>query len=535
MLEGKFTIKIPYASGRKNLIEDLTLDDLQRISQPIIDRAIQPIWDALDKAKLKKEDIDLIILAGGSSQLPSVYSRIYNEIGIEPRIIPKNLMLAISYGATLYQREVFNYPKVKRNIRTLGDSLGIMVDDGGRRSVQLLLNHDQPLPARKIYTFDIAEGQSEVSINLVTLLGNSDKPDRKLRQRTLKLSENASKIVVEITVTENRLIELTAYDPKHKEKKSIIQVDSQLMSGKEISDKRKQLGIEIIPSNANKNLQPCIRIDLGTTTTELTYTNRTGEAELMYLVNPDAPSQYSKYCFPSVIYFKNGIDNPEIANEKACDALGNADESENVCGNFKIANRNKYVVSVDGNNLTVRDLSALLLNKVWEIAKDSLDDMNLNSAVVTVPAGFNFDECQDTYNAAKMAGIENVTLIDEPTAAYLYYSHVQDLDTTNIKNVLVFDFGGGTADVAVLDVKNEAYDESTEYKDCLFKVLGVSGAINCGGKSIDDAIVKEIQNRFETKNDCKISPTNLRRLRTEVEKAKVQLSEYFSESGECDD
>ena len=75
MAKDTVTIKIPYASGRKNLIEDLSLEDLQRISDPIIDRAIEPIWDALDKANLDKEDIDLVILAGGSSQLPSVYSK----------------------------------------------------------------------------------------------------------------------------------------------------------------------------------------------------------------------------------------------------------------------------------------------------------------------------------------------------------------------------------------------------------------------------------------------------------------------------
>lgn len=532
MAKDTVTIKIPYASGRKNLIEDLTLDDLQRISDPIIERAIEPIWDALDKANLDKEDIDLVILAGGSSQLPSVYSKIYDAIGIEPRIIPKNLMLAISYGASLYQREIFNYPKVKRDVRTLGNSLGLIVDDGGRRSVKLLLNHNQALPARQVYTFAVGEGQSEVSINLVTLLGNSDKIDRKLKQRNLKLSKDASQVVVEITVTENRLIELTAYDPKHKNEKSIIQVDRQMMSKKDIMEKRKQLGIEVIADEVKKNLQPCIGIDLGTTTTELTYTNRTGDAELMHLVNPEAPVQYSEYCFPSVIYFKSGLENPEIANTKACDALGNADDFENVCGSFKIANRNKYVISVDGKGLSVSDLSAILLSKVWETAKAAFGDMDLRSAVVTVPAAFDFDACQDTYNAAKMAGIENVTLIDEPTAAYLYYSHVQDLDTTNIKNVLVFDFGGGTADVAVLDVKNEAYAESHEYKDCLFTVLGVSGAVNCGGKSIDDAIVEEIKTRFETKNNCTITATNLKRLRTEVEKAKVQLSEYYNESGE---
>ncbi len=532
MAKDRVTIKIPYASGKKNLIEDLTLEDLNRISAPIIEKAIEPIWDALDKANLRKEDIDLIILAGGSSQLPGVYSKIYDAIGIEPRIIPRNLMLAISYGAALYQRDIFLLPKNKREIRRLGNSLGINVDDGGRRSVKLLLNHNQALPARQVYTFEVGESQTEVSINLVTLLGNTDKVDRKLKQRNLKLSKDASQVVVEITVTENRLIELTAYDPKHKDEKSIIQVDSQTMSQKDIVERQKQLGIEIVASEVKKNLQPCIGIDLGTTTTELAYTNRAGEAELMHLVNPQAPAQYSKYCFPSVIYFKSGLEAPEIANTKACDALGNANVSDNVCSSFKIANRNKYFVSIDGKGLTVCDLSAILLNKVWTTAKATFGDMDLKNAVVTVPAAFDFDACQDTYNAAKMAGIENVTLIDEPTAAYLYYSHVQGLENADIRNVLVFDFGGGTADVAVLDVKNESYADSNEYKDSLYTVLGVSGAVNCGGKTIDDAIVEEIKTRFETKNNCTITATNLKRLRTEVEKAKVQLSEYYNEAGE---
>ncbi len=532
MAQNSVTIKIPYASGRKNLIEELSIEDLKRISEPIIDRAIEPIWEALEKANLDKDDIDLVILAGGSSQLPSVYEKIYGIMGKEPRIIPKNLMLAISYGAALYQREIFNYPKVKRDVRTLGNSLGLLVDDGGHKCTKLLLNHNEPLPARQRYEFEVEEGQTEVSLNLVTIQGKNDRNYRKLKQRNLKLSKDASKIVVEITVTENKLIELTAYDPRHKDEKSIIQVDKQMMTEKDIQEKRKQLGIQISTEDVRNNHQPCIGIDLGTTTTEFTYTNRTGEAELMYLTNPEPSSSYSDYCFPSVIYFANGIENPEIANKNACDASGNAGVEENVCKNFKIANRNRFFISIDGKGLSVCDLSAILLNKVWETAKGFFGDMELKSAVVTVPAAFDFDACQDTYNAAKMAGIENVILIDEPTAAYLYYKHVQGLDTTNITNVLVFDFGGGTADVAVLDVKNESFAESNEYKDCLFSVLGVSGAVDCGGKSIDDAIVQEIKTRFETKNDCNISSIGLVHLKDEVERAKVRLSELYYESGE---
>lgn len=532
MRKDTVTIKIPYASGRKNLIEDLTLDDLIRISDRTIDKAIEPIWDALEKANLDKEDIDLVILAGGSSQLPGVYTKIRDAIGINPRIIPRNLMLAISYGATLYQRELFDLPNLKRDIRTLGYSLGLIVDDGGRRTVKILLNHNQKLPARQEYRFPVSDGQSIASINLVTLMGNTERIHKKLKQRNLQLSGNAKEIVVEITVTENRVIEVTAYDPDNKNEKSIIQVDSNVLSKDEVENKRKDLGMRSGSNSRRSNMQPCIGIDLGTTTTELTYANRTGNIELNHLKNPEVPPQYSEYCFPSVIYFKNGMKNPEIANVKACDALENADASENVCGSFKIASRDRYVTAVDGKPISVGDLSALLLNKVWETAKSQFDTMDLRSAIVTVPAAFDFDECQETYNAAILAGIEKVTLIDEPTAAFLYYKHVQHLDTTNIRNVLVFDFGGGTADVAVLDIKNDALAESHEYKDCLYSVLGVSGAVGCGGKTIDDDLVEEIKNRFETKNNCQISATNIRRLKAEVEKAKVILSDYYNESGE---
>ena len=190
------------------------------------------------------------------------------------------------------------------------------------------------------------------------------------------------------------------------------------------------------------------------------------------------------------------------------------------------------MVEVDGKGFRVGDLSALLLHKIWETAQLTFADMNLKSAVITVPAAFDFDACQETYNAAITAGIETVTLIDEPTAAYQYYSHVQDLTDANIRNVLVFDFGGGTTDVAILDVKNDALHESNEYKDCLYSVLGVSGEVNCGGKNIDDALVNEIRRRFEEKNNCTLSPTNLMRLRHIVEEAKVRLSEYYNEMGD---
>lgn len=532
MAKDSVNISIPYFFNRKGLNENISLEELEKFSEPIIDKAISSVWKALDNAGITKEELDLVILAGGSSQLPGVYEKISENLGIEPRIIPKNLMLAISSGAALYQREIFDYPKVKRETKRLGHSLGLMIDDGGRRTAKEILNHKLELPATCKQFFYLDEGQTKVSLNLVSFMGDSDKISRRLKQRTLELSKNASQIDVEIAVDENRLIQLKAYDPKNKDKQAIIQLNDQMMTEKEIKNKRKELGLAVTKKTSLKEGQPCIGIDLGTTTTELAYTNRSGETKLDYLENPEVPSQYSKYCFPSVVYFKNGLENPEISNIHACNALGDLNVKDKVCSNFKIADRESYFTNVDDKGISVCDLSAMVLNKVWLTAQNVFGDMNLKSAVITVPASFDSDKCQDTYNAAKMAGIENVTLIDEPTAAFLYYKHIQGLDTSHIKNVLVFDFGGGTTDVAVLDVQNDDYAGSTEYKDCLYTVLGMSGDDDCGGKHIDDALVNELKTRFEDKNNCVLPPHLLRRLREEVEKAKVKLSEYYSEMGD---
>ena len=82
-------------------------------------------------------------------------------------------------------------------------------------------------------------------------------------------------------------------------------------------------------------------------------------------------------------------------------------------------------------------MSALVLAKVWETAQARFSDFNLERAVVTVPAKFDFDQCRETIEAAQMAGIKDVTLIDEPTAAFEYYRSQNDIDVNKIRNVLV--------------------------------------------------------------------------------------------------
>lgn len=522
---GPYKIKVPFANKNIHLSEELSIDDLLNICNPVVDRAIKQIDEALSKANLDKSEIDLIILAGGSSQLPGVKRKIRERIGLQPCEIPRNLMLAVSYGATLYHKEIFDLPKNRRDKRILGDTLGILVDDNGRKCTKILLNHNSTLPASARHRFSVAEGMDFATINLVAM---GESYSRNLQQRNLTLSANTREIIVEIEVDENRLITLSAFDPDNSSERAVIQCDNSILNEDQIKTKQSKLGIVLSSSNAKRGYQDCIGIDLGTTTSELTYCNRAGNIELRELPNPepvgDKDLAFSKYCFPSVVYFKNGFENIEVANTAAVNAMGS---DSNCFDTFKIKDKFRPLGQVDGMPVMVQDLSAHLLSKIWNAAQEM--PCPPSSAVITVPAAFSFDECQDTYNAAKIAGISNVTLIDEPTAAFYYYKYIQEIDLDEIRNVLVFDFGGGTTDVAIMDIKHNLMSDSNEFKDCVYTVLSTSGDIHCGGRDIDEAIISELCSRFEAKNGCKVLSSNMRELRKKVESAKIALSEAYRE------
>lgn len=522
-----YVVKVPFACNSTHLKEPLDTDDLIQSSSEVVCRAINVITEALNKAGLDKNEIDEIILVGGSSQLPGVKKQIRELLGKDPCEIPRDLMLAVAYGAALYHRDIFNLPKAKRDKRILGDTLGIFVDDGGKKIHKILLDRKQVLPAQAKYSFSVEEGQEIVTINLVIMEDNYTK---NLQQRNLKLGKNAKEIEVVIHVDENRLIVLQAYDPKHPDERSVIQCDTKSLTAIEIKKKQKELGIKSNSLLGTQGSQDCIGIDLGTTTSELTYCNRTGEPKLFALENPepvgDKDLAYSKYCFPSVVFYKDGIRDIQIANTIAVNAIGSDD---NCYDSFKIRDRFKPIGEAGGTPVMVRDLTALLLEKIKKSAQENLPTPP-TSAVITVPAAFTFDECQDTYNSAEIAGFEKITLIDEPTAAFLYYKHIQELNLDQIRNVLVFDFGGGTSDVAILDVKHSTSTDGNDIKDCIYSVLATCGDIHCGGRDVDNALMKLVCARFEEHTGCKVAASSMRELRKRVEMAKITLSEAYRES-----
>ena len=166
--------------------------------------------------------------------------------------------------------------------------------------------------------------------------------------------------------------------------------------------------------------------------------------------------------------------------------------------------------NVGGRLYAPEEISALILRKLADDAAKFLGE-KVNEAVITVPAYFNDAQRQATRDAGKIAGLEVMRIINEPTAAALAYG----LDKKGNETVLVFDLGGGTFDVSVLDIG-----------DGVVEVRATSGDTHLGGDDFDRRIVDYLADEFQRDNgiDLRADPQALQRLFEAAEKAKVELS-----------
>ena len=156
------------------------------------------------------------------------------------------------------------------------------------------------------------------------------------------------------------------------------------------------------------------------------------------------------------------------------------------------------------------EISAQVLRKLINDATNYLGQ-EVTQAVITVPAYFNDSQRQATMDAGKIAGIEVLRIINEPTAASLAYG----LDKKQNETILVFDLGGGTFDVSILEVG-----------DGIFEVLSTAGDTNLGGDDFDNVLVNWLMNDFKEKEGIDLSKDiqALQRLTEAAEKAKIELS-----------
>ncbi|MGY4690363.1 molecular chaperone DnaK [Salibacterium sp. K-3] len=239
-----------------------------------------------------------------------------------------------------------------------------------------------------------------------------------------------------------------------------------------------------------------IGIDLGTTNSCVAVMEG-GEAQVI-------PNPEGNRTTPSVVAFKDGERQVgEVAKRQAI-------TNENTIQSIKRHMGTDHTVEIEGKKYTPQEISAIILQKLKDDAESYLGEQVTN-AVITVPAYFNDSQRQATKDAGKIAGLEVDRIVNEPTAASLAYG----LDKEDDQTILVYDLGGGTFDVSIL-----------ELGEGFFEVKSTSGDNKLGGDDFDQVIIDYLVSEFKKENGIDLSQDNmaLQRLKDAAEKAKKDLS-----------
>ncbi|MBU4221887.1 MAG: molecular chaperone DnaK [Euryarchaeota archaeon] len=214
--------------------------------------------------------------------------------------------------------------------------------------------------------------------------------------------------------------------------------------------------------------------------------------------------------FPSYVAFTK--DGQRLVGEPA--RRQNVTNTEGTAYAFKRKMGTDYKYSLRGKDYRPQELSAFLLQKIKQDAEAFLGD-KVDKAVITVPAYFNDNQRQATKDAGEIAGLEVVRIINEPTAASLAYG----LDKTADQKILVFDLGGGTLDVTIMEMGGG-----------VFEVKSTAGDTQLGGTDMDNRLVDYIAEEFKKEHGIDLRKDRVanQRLRDAAEKAKIELSTTLS-------
>ncbi len=227
----------------------------------------------------------------------------------------------------------------------------------------------------------------------------------------------------------------------------------------------------------------------------------------------EGTTAYGK-AFPSFVAFTK--DNQILIGESARRQAISNPENTIIAAKRKMGTTYKYTIQIndDKKEYTPQQISAFILQKIKKDSEEFLGE-KINKAVVTVPAYFDDNQRQATKDAGEIAGLEVVRIVNEPTAASMAYG--LDKHDKQMK-ILVFDLGGGTLDVTIM-----------EFGDGVFQVLSTSGDTQLGGTDMDQNLINYLISEFKKTEgiDLTQDKTAVQRLREAAEKAKIELSTVF--------
>ena len=267
-------------------------------------------------------------------------------------------------------------------------------------------------------------------------------------------------------------------------------------------------------------MEKIIGIDLGTTNSCVSVMEANGP---VVIVNSEG-----KRTTPSIVAYKDGeirvgdpakrqaVANPQNTIFSAKRFIGSnykevSKEAEKMPYKVKKGKSDRVIIEANGKEYSPQEISATVLQNLKKTAEAYLGT-EVKKAVITVPAYFNDSQRQATKEAGEIAGLEVLRIINEPTAAALAYG----LDKKDKDNkVAVYDLGGGTFDISILEIGNG-----------VFEVLSTNGDTHLGGDNFDEKIIEWIVNEFKNESGIDLSkdPMALQRVREAAEKAKVELS-----------
>lgn len=249
-----------------------------------------------------------------------------------------------------------------------------------------------------------------------------------------------------------------------------------------------------------------VGIDLGTTYSAVaSFLKETGRVQVY-------KNSFSKECTPSVVWMENGntMIGEEAKNEQKSGNVNTVAFYKSMMGDI---NYNAYI---DGEEYSAEDLSGIFLTYLVKDIEET-NDIEIDGAVITVPAYFNDKQREATIRAGQKAGLRVLKIINEPTAAIIAYG----LTSGKEKNVMVYDLGGGTFDVTIAHVNGTKID-----------VLATNGNHQLGGKDWDQILIDDIKEKFYSEYSVNIDDheEDLKELQVKCEEAKKKLSNLSTTS-----